>query len=137
MTELGNNAHLLPLAVDTLVFTFRMLALVLSAIALTDWVRSRRHDEFPPYDRKRNERAWNWAAFGFALGGLSFIALDMNYRVVTGQTVSDLFVAAVWFCFANAITERMAARVAEPVRIYQGASIFLIGGFLYAFLAGA
>lgn len=126
----------IPFAVDTLVFTFRVLASVLSLIALVDWWRNRKGEEFPPYDRKRNERAWNWAALGMVIGGVSFIALDFEYRNVTGRTLADLFVAMVWWCWANAITQRMAARVARPSLVYVGASIFVIGGFAYTFLTG-
>ena len=132
----GQAEHLLPLAVDTLVFTFRVLAGVLSIIALWDWVKTRRKAEFPPYDRHRNEKAWNWAYIGCAVGAVSFIALDFEYRRVTGEAVSDLFVAVVWCCWANAVTVRMSSRVQRPFYVYLASSIFIVGGFTYSFLAG-
>ena len=136
LSAFGDSAHYLPLAVDTLVFTFRVLAGTLSLIAFVDWWRTRHDDEFPPYSRTRNERAWNWACAGMLIGCLAFVALDFEYRPVTGKSVADLFVAAVWWCWATAITERMAARVARPRYVYLGSTIFIIGGFAYAFLAG-
>ena len=125
-----------PRVIDTAVFALRMLAAALSVIAIGNWISCRKRDEYPPYDRKRNELAWNWAHLGMIVGGCSFIALDMQYRNVTGEAVADLFVAFVWWCWANAATVRMGARVPRPRYVYAGASIFLIGGFLYAFFLG-
>ena len=125
-----------PRIVDTAVFAFRMLAAVLSIIGLANWFSCRKRKEHPPYDRKRNELAWNWAYLGMIVGGCSFIALDIEYRNVTGHAVSDLFVAFVWWCWANAATVRMGARVPRPQFVYAAASIFLIGGFVYVFLFG-
>ena len=134
-SDIADVAHHLPLAVDTLVFTFRVNAGVLSFILLVDWLRSRRKMEFPPYHRGMNDHAWLWAFIGMVVGCVSFIALDFQYRPVTGQAVADLFVAVVWWCWSNAVTLRMAARSARPKYVYRGVSIFLIGGFIYAFLA--
>lgn len=125
-----------PRAIDTAVFAFRMLAAALSVIALGNWWSCRTRQEYPPHDRKRNDLAWNWAHGGMVIGGCSFIALDIEYRNVTGEAVSDLFVAIVWWCWANAATVRMSARVPRPFYVYAAASIFLVGGFTYAFLFG-
>ena len=126
-----------PMIVDTLVFTFRILAGVMSVILALDWWRYRGTSERPPYNRRSNQIAWNWACAGMIVGATSFVALDFNYRQVTGQTISDLFVMIVWWCWANAATVRMSARAERPRFVYYGASIFIIGGSLYALLTGA
>ena len=125
-----------PRIVDTAVFAFRMLAAALSMIAIGNWFSCRKRREYPPHDRKRNDLAWNWAHLGMIVGGCSFIALDMEYRNVTGETVADLFVAIVWWCWANAATVRMGARVPRPQYVYAATTIFLVGGFTYVFLFG-
>lgn len=129
-------AYWAPHAIDTLVFTFRILAAALSLIGLANWWSNRKRQEHPPHDRRRNEIAWAWAYAGMAIGGCSFVALDMNYRNVTGQAVSDLFVAAVWWCWANAVTVRMSARVERPYFVYAAATVFIVGGSLYSLMTG-
>ncbi|KLE32464.1 hypothetical protein AAW00_13655 [Aurantiacibacter luteus] len=126
-----------PRAIDTFVFTVRMLAAALSVIALGSWYSCRKRDEYPPYDRRRNELAWNWAHLGMIVGGCSFIALDFEYRNVTGEAVADLFVAFVWWCWANAATVRLGSRVPRPRFVYGAATIFLVGGFVYTFFMGS
>lgn len=125
-----------PRAVETAVFTFRVLAGALAAIALLNWWVQRRTDERPPYDRHRNAVAWNWIYAGFILGAVSFISLDLTYRAVTGAMLGDVFVMLVWWCFANGMTVRMSARVARPRYVYRGVSVFLVAGFSYALLTG-
>ncbi|QQN73883.1 hypothetical protein [Croceicoccus sp. YJ47] len=123
--------------VGTLIFLFRALACTLSLIALVDWWRSRDGAEIPPYNRRRNELAWNWACAGMAIGGVSFIALDFNYRPSGSSGVADLFVAMVWWCWANAITVRFGSRVERPRYLYLATTIFIVGGFAYAAITGA
>lgn len=130
-------ASLMPVLVDAMIFDFRVLAGVMSLMLFMDWHRQRGRQERPPYDRKRNQAAWNWAGAGMMTGAVSFVALDMNYRTVTGQSFADVFVLIVWWCWANAATVRMAARAERPRFIYYGASIFVIGGTSYSLLVGA
>ena len=129
-------AWLVPALVDTLVFTFRVLAGVMSIIAGMLWWKMRHVEERPPYDRRRNDIAWNWGHAGMIVGACSFIALDFEYRAVTGQALADLFVAVVWWCWANAATVRLSARVDRPRFVYLGASVFVIAMPIYALLTG-
>lgn len=121
------------LAIETLVFTFRVLAGTMSLIGLVNWWSFRKKDEFPPYDRVRNERAWNWAYAGLAVAATSFIALDLTFHSVRGSTIADICVAVVWWCWANAVTVRLSSKAARPKYVYYAATIFIVAGFTYAF----
>lgn len=121
------------LALETLVFTFRVLAGTMSLIGLANYLALRNKDEFPPYDRKRNERAWNWAYAGLLIASATFITLDITYHSVAGTSVPDLAVAVVWWCWANAMTVRLSSKAARPRYVYLAATIFIVGGFAYAF----
>lgn len=130
----ASQPHLLPLAVDTLIFTFRMLAGTFAVILLGRWWRHRRQDEIPPYNRKRNDLAWAWAKGGIITGGISFTLFDLNYYPLRGDLVSDLFVLVVWWCFANAMTVRLSSKAVRPQCVYLSATIFIMGGFGYTLL---
>lgn len=119
-------AEIAPFVIDTLVFTSRTAAGTLAILCAITWWRTRQGHEHPPYNRRLNEIAWNWAYSGCLIGALAFIALDIEYRNVTGEGVADLFVALVWWCWANAVTVRLASRVQRPRFVYLGVSIFMV-----------
>ena len=128
--------HLVPHLIDTLVLTFRMLAGVIAVMAILLWSKHRAIAEDPPYNRRLNDLAWNWAYSGFFLGASAFIALDFNYRSVSGSALGDLFVMFVWLCFAIAASCRLASRVHRPRFIYFGATIFAVVMPIYALVTG-
>ena len=129
-------AHFAPLLVDTMVFTFRVLAGALSIIAIMLWWQLRHSDERPPYSRRLNDIAWNWFHAGAVVGAVSFISLDLEYRAVTGKQIGDVMVAIVWWCWANAATVRLAARADRPRFVYLGATIFVVIMPLYTLATG-
>ena len=134
--ETINYASFMPMLVNTMSFTFRAVACALSLVAVMIWWRLRHSGERPPYSRRLNDIAWNWFHAGAIIGAIGFISLDLEYFRVTGQTIGDLVVAVVWWCWANAATVRMSARVPRPQFVYAAATIFLVGGFLYVFFLG-
>jgi hypothetical protein len=129
-------ARFVPLLVDTMVFTFRVLAGSLAIILAMLWWRLRHVAERPAYSRHLNDIAWNWAQAGCVIGAVSFIALDFEYRNITGQGIADIMVMLVWWCWANAMTVRLAARADRPRFVYLGATIFVIAAPLYTLWTG-
>lgn len=129
-------ARFMPQLVDTMVFTFRVLAGSLSIIAGMLWWRLRHVAERPAYSRRLNDIAWNWFHAGCIIGSVSFIALDFHYRNVTGAGLGDVMVMLVWWCWANAATVRLAARADRPRFVYLGASIFTICAPVYTLATG-
>ncbi|WP_375290419.1 hypothetical protein [Qipengyuania sp.] len=128
--------HLVPLMVDTMIFAFRVLAGALSVIAMLLWWRLRHSQERPPYSRRLNDIAWSWFHAGAFIGAVSFIALDLQYRRITGDGLGDVMVLLVWWCWANAATVRLAARADRPRFVYMGATIFVTIMPLYALATG-
>ena len=127
----------MPHLIDTLVLTFRMLTGAFAIMAIMLWWKHRLMEEDPPYNRRLNDRAWNWFYAGGLIGAVAFISLDITYRGVTGHSLGDLFVMAVWFCLANAAALRLASRVHRPRFIFLGAAVFVFGMPIYALATGA
>ena len=134
--ESVDYAGFIPMLVDTMSFTFRTVACALSLIAVMIWWRLRHSGERPPYSRHLNDIAWNWFHAGAIIGAIGFISLDLQYFRVTGQSIGDLVVAVVWWCWANAATVRLAARADRPRFVYLGTSIFVVIMPIYALVTG-
>lgn len=125
-----------PAFVETMVFACRTLAGTMSVIAVMLWLRIRKSDEQPVYNRKLNDMAWNWFHAGCIVGSISFIALDFEYRRVTGELVGDIAVLGAWWCWGNAATLRVASRVWFPRYIYGAATVLIFVLPLYLLVVG-